>query len=135
MFYANSPNNQPLPQLWVMLSLGLTVDQLRSNDVSHGISHEDSGCHDGFLGSASYIAGTDSDDEANHGTKEAGERITRYRCGWVISPLRLPDHCTPGYYRKTASNEHRNPSIRETSGDVSTEWNENDTNPSNGKLK
>lgn len=118
-----------------MLSLGLTVDQLWTNDVAHRISHEDSGCHDGFLGSASYIAGTDSDDKANHGTKETSERVTRYRRGWLVSPLRLPDHCTSSYHRKTAGNKHRDASIRETSGDVSTERNENDTNPSNGKLE
>lgn len=118
-----------------MLSFGLAVDQLRSDDVSHGISHEDSGCHDRFFGGASHIAGANGNDKANHRTKEASERIARDRCSWVISPLRLPDHHTSGYHRKAAGNQHRDPSIGDAGGNVSTQRNEDDTNASDGELE
>ena len=85
--YANPPDNQALPQLWVMLIFGPAVDQLRSDNVSHRISHEDCGCHDSFLGGTSHIAGANGNDKANHRAKEASERIARDRRSWVISPL------------------------------------------------
>jgi len=118
-----------------MLSFGPAVDQLRSDNVPHGISHENCGCHDGFLGGASHIAGANGDDKANYRSEEASERIARNWRGWLISPLRLPDHHTAGYHRKAAGNQHRNPRIGDAGGDVSTQRDEDDTNASDRKLE
>lgn len=87
-----------------MLIFGPAVDQLRSDDVSHGIRHENCGCHDSLLSGTSHIAGANGNDKANHWTKKSSERIARDWRRWMISPLRLPDHRTAGYHRKAAGN-------------------------------
>ena len=103
-----------------MLGNSPTVDQLGSDNISHGISHEDGGCHDRFLGGASHVASAKGNNQANYWSKEASERISHHRRDRVISPLRLPNHRTPCYHRKTAGNQHRDPGIGNTGGDVST---------------
>ena len=118
-----------------MLGFGFAFDQLRSNDVPHGVCHKDGRGHDGFFSGSSNIAGSKCNDQTNHRTEEASEGVPGDGGSWVVSPLRLPDHGTAGNNGETACNQHGNACVGNNGGDITTKRDEDDTDTSNGELK
>lgn len=118
-----------------MLGLGVALDKLWTNDVSDGISNEDSSSHDGLLCSPRNIAGAKCDDQADNRSEETSERVANNRNNGLVSPLRLPNHHTPGDDGETACDEHWDSRVGNDSGDEATQRDEDHTNSAHGELE
>lgn len=85
-------NDQPQPQLRVMSTLGLTLDQLRPNDISHAIRHKDCSRHGALLRRTCNIRHAHGYRLTNNRAKRSDSRVSRHGQSGVISPLTFPDH-------------------------------------------
>lgn len=118
-----------------MLVDGFAVHKLRPDDVAHSVGDEDGGRHDGFLGRAGDVTGTEGDDKADHRSEEAGNGVS---CNWncrVVSPFGFPDHHAAGDDGKTAGDEHGDARVRDPHADVAAERNEYEADATHRELE
>lgn len=124
-----------LPQLGVVLVNGLAVYELRPDDVANGVGNEDGGRHDGFLGRAGDVTGTESDDKADDRSKETGDGVSgNWNCR-VVTPFGLPDHHAAGNDGKTAGDEHGDARVRDAHADVAAERDEDEADATYRELE
>lgn len=129
------PDDQPSPELRIVLFLRLTLHQLWADNVAHAVCHEYGCRHETLLGVPSHVAHADRDDQTNDASKCADDGVSGDGSSCVIRPVALPDHGTAGNDRETADDEHDDADIRDPRAEETGEENDDQAETSQGELE
>lgn len=128
------PNDQPCPQLRIVICLLLTLDELWSHNIPHAVGYENSSSHCTLLRSSRNIAHPDDNGLADDCSKCANDRVSRHRRGGMIGPLGLPDHRTAGYHRETVYDKQNEANVSDSRRKIAAKKNGDETQAAQRKL-